>query len=58
MVLDPVSSKYLSSLPLTITPNHATSPFYARFEQISSGLFGTKSNQKFLEYYHGVSQIK
>lgn len=58
MVLDPMSSKYLSSLPLTITPKQTMSPFYARFEQISNSIFGTNSKQKFSEYYQGVSQIK
>ena len=59
MVLDPLSSKYLATLPLTKTLNStATSPFYARFEQISNGFFGTESNQKFLEYYQGIGQLK
>jgi len=59
MVLDPISSKYLATLPLIKTLNTtAISPFYARFEQISNGFFGTESNQKFLEYYQGVGQIK
>jgi len=59
MVLDPISSKYLATLPPITTLNTTTiSPFYARFEQISNGFFGTESNQKFLEYYQGIGQIK
>ena len=59
MVLDPISSEYLTTLPLTKTLNTtALSPFYARFEQVSSNLFGSDSHQQFLEYYKGISQIK
>ena len=59
MVLDPISSEYLATLPLTQTLNNtALSPFYARFEQVSSNLFGSDSQQKFSEYYKGISQIK
>ncbi len=58
MVLDPISSEYLHKFPLTLKVDHAVSPFYARFEQISNGIFGTESNQKFLDYYEGVNQIK
>ena len=59
MVLDPISSEYLATLPLTKAQDTtASSPFYARFEQVSNNLFGTESNQKFLEYYQGISQIK
>ena len=58
MVLDPISSEYLHKFPLAIKADHTVSPFYARFEQISNGVFGTESNQKFLDYYEGVNQIK
>ena len=59
MVLDPLSSEYLTKLPLIQTLNTTTiSPFYARFSQISNGIFGTKSEQKFSEYYQGIGQIK
>lgn len=58
MVLDPISSEYLHKFPLTVISNSSISPFYARFEQISNGFFGTESNQKFLNYYDGIAQIK
>lgn len=58
MVLDPMSSEYLHKFPLTTNVTKTISPFYARFEQISNGIFGTESNQKFLNYYEGVNQIK
>ena len=58
MVLDPMSSEYLHKFPLSTTATNTISPFYARFEQISNSLFGVESNQKFLEYYQGVNQIK
>lgn len=58
MVLDPISSEYLFKFPVAKTNNPTLSPFYARFEQISNGFFGTESNQKFLDYYEGVDQIK
>ena len=59
MVLDPLSSEYLTTIPLIKTLNSTSiSPFYARFEQISNGIFGTKSHQNFSEYYQGVGQIK
>ena len=58
MVLDPISSEYLFKFPITVASNTTISPFYARFSQVSNSIFGTESNQKFLEYYEGISQIK
>jgi len=58
MVLDPISSEYLLKFPISTTAKDSISPFYARFDQISNSLFGTEKNQKFLNYYEGIEQIK
>ncbi|MCK5854487.1 MAG: plasminogen-binding N-terminal domain-containing protein [Sulfurovaceae bacterium] len=58
MVFDPLSSEYLTKLPLTINSTGSISPFYARFGQISNSIFGTKSQKIFSEYYQGIGQIK
>jgi hypothetical protein len=58
-IFDPISGNYLRRVAIN-TPIEAKtqSPFYARFEQISTNLFSEDSQTKFPSYYKGIDNIR
>ncbi|MCK4442190.1 MAG: plasminogen-binding N-terminal domain-containing protein [Sulfurovaceae bacterium] len=58
-IFDPISGNYLRRVPInTSIHDKAQSPFYARFEQISTDIFSENSKKKFPTYYKGINTIK
>ena len=58
-ILDPISGNYLRRISIkTPINNKVQSPFYARFEQISTDIFSENDKKKFLPYYEGIEKIK
>jgi len=58
-IFDPISGNYLRKIAIN-TPIEAKtqSPFYARFEQISTNIFSEDTQNKFPPYYKGIDNIK
>lgn len=57
VTLDPISGTVLSNKPLSLKNSQAQSPFYARFEQISTNIFSSEDTKKFEEYYKGIERL-
>ncbi|NEW61613.1 hypothetical protein GSY74_09985 [Sulfurovum sp. bin170] len=57
LTLDPISGVYLGKEPLSLKVDNAQSPFYARFEQISTDIFSSEDTKKFEEYYKGIERL-
>lgn len=56
-VLDPVSKKFLGAIAFTNNANNTMSPFYARFGQMDTSVFGS-SNKSYAEYYSAVTSLR
>ncbi len=58
-IFDPISGNYLRRIAINTTINgKAQSPFYARFEQISTDIFSENDKKEFPAYYKGIEKIK
>jgi len=58
-IFDPISGNYLRKISInTPTNSKAQSPFYARFEQISTDIFSENDKKEFPPYYKGIEKIK
>jgi hypothetical protein len=57
-ILDPISGKYILKVVKPLYTTKTQSPFFARFEQIRSGIFTNTSKANFLPYYKGVESIR
>jgi len=58
-IFDPISGNYLRRIAINTPANSkAQSPFYARFEQISTNVFSEDDKKEFPPYYKGIEKIK
>jgi len=58
-IFDPISGNYLKKIAINTSANSkALSPFYARFEQISTNVFSEDDKKEFPPYYKGIEKIK
>jgi len=58
-IFDPISGNYLRKIAINTPANSkAQSPFYARFEQISTDIFSEDDKKEFPPYYKGIEKIK
>jgi len=58
-IFDPISGNYLKKIAINNPANSkAQSPFYARFEQISTDIFSEDDKKEFPPYYKGIEKIK
>ena len=58
-IFDPISGNYLRKIAINSPINgKIQSPFYARFEQISTDIFSENDKKEFPPYYKGINNIR
>ena len=57
LILDPISEHYLGALPISVDTTKVITPFYARFEQMDTSVFGF-GDRNYLPYFQSVAGIK
>ena len=56
MMLDPISKKFIAQQPFSANVKKTMSPFYARFEQMDTSVFGFSSVNR-TDYYQAVNAL-
>ena len=57
LILDPISEQFLGDIPMQVNQSNAISPFYARFGQIDTSVFGF-SEKNYTPYFQSVAGLK
>ena len=57
LILDPISKHFLGAIPMQIDQSNAMAPFYARFGQIDTSVFGF-SEKKYTPYFKSVAGLR
>jgi len=57
LILDPISEHYLGAVSLNVDTTKVITPFYARFEQIDTSVFGF-GDRTYVPYFQSVAGIK
>ena len=57
LVLDPISKKSISEIPMNNQPKNSMKPFFSRFEQMDVSAFGF-SDVKLKDYYQAIYELK
>ncbi len=57
LILDPISEQFLGAIPMQVNKANAMAPFYARFEQMDTSVFGF-SEKNYTPYFKSVAGLK
>ena len=57
LILDPISKQFLGAIPMQVNQSNAMSPFYARFGQMDTSVFGF-SKKDYTPYFKSVLGLK
>ena len=57
LILDPISEQFLGAIPMQVSQTNAMAPFYARFGQMDTSVFGF-SEKNYTPYFQSVAGIK
>ena len=57
LILDPISEQFIGSVPMQVNQANAMAPFYARFGQMDTSVFGF-SEKNYTPYFKSVAGVK